>query len=158
MNEKAEKALASKARGALRDHAADVGLRARQRFGDIDYAALLAMLEDRSIVRFPVRIEFDATKLQPGEFGWTTPLGDNANDGYCLYVHPHFVTRSRDLPLLIAYHLVSINYGDVATREEAEAFGAALLGLDEDDYYLRLCALADELSSSCWNGDPTCRS
>ncbi len=33
-----------------------------------------------------------------------------------------------------AYHLVTVNYGDVATHEEAEVFGATLLDLDQDDY------------------------
>jgi len=145
MRKKPQQELAKEAREALLGHAIDIGLEARQRYGEIDYPTLLSLLEDKKVVRFPVRIEFDASELQPGEFAWAAPLGDHPKDGYCLYVHPRFEHRERDLPLLIAYHLVCVNYGDVATREAAEAFGAALFGLAPDDYYRRVCALADEL-------------
>ena len=44
-----------------------------------------------------------------------------------------------------------INYGDIATHEEAELFGATLLGLDQEHYYATLCKLADSLpaAASC---------
>ena len=60
-------------------------------------------------------------------------------------MHPLFENRPDDLPLLVAYHVPSINYLDVATHVEAELFGAALLGLSVDDYYARLCELADSI-------------
>ena len=49
------------------------------------------------------------------------------------------------LPLLIAYHIVCINYGDIAADEDALAYCAALNGLDEETCYQHLCAFADEL-------------
>jgi len=38
-----------------------------------------------------------------------------------------------------------VNYGDFATPEDAEAFGAAALGLSPDEYYHEICELADQL-------------
>jgi hypothetical protein len=58
-------------------------------------------------------------------------------------VHPHYEHHTDVLPLLITYHLVSVNYGDIATHEEAELYGATLLGLPVEEYYRRLCELAD---------------
>ncbi len=47
--------------------------------------------------------------------------------------------------MLIAYHLVVPNYGDIAGADEAELFGATLLGLEVHDYYQALCAASDEV-------------
>jgi hypothetical protein len=131
---------------ALRDHVIDKALSARARHGGaVDYPAVLRLLEDREAVRYPTAVAFDAAPLQPGEFAYAEPLGSHPAAGFRLCIHPHFESREEALPLLIAYHIVRINYGDVATREEAELYGAALLGLEVDDYYARLCRLAAEL-------------
>jgi hypothetical protein len=99
-------------------------------------------------VRFPTEIRFDATPLEVGEFAVSQQRGAHPRDGYVLFVHPYFEQRVRDLPYLVAYHLVTVNYGEIATRAEAECFGAALLGLDQDDYYEHICRLADELQAA----------
>ena len=117
---------------------------ARARYGPlIDYCAVLRLLDDRDIVRFPTAVRFEAAPLQAGEFAWAAPAGGRPAEGFILYVHPKFQGREDVLPLLIAYHLASVNYGDLATHHEAELFGAGLLGLAVDDYYETLCALAD---------------
>ncbi len=131
---------------ALRDHVVDTARRARQRYGGrIDYATILRMLGDEQVVRYPVELRFEAEPLEPGEFAYAEPLGTHPAQGFVLYVHPRFRDREELLPLLIAYHLVRVNYGQVATHEEAELFGATLLGLDRDAYYQKLCDAADEI-------------
>jgi hypothetical protein len=136
-------------RTALHEHAARRAAEARAAYGPvIDYATVLRMLDDRAVVRYPTTIAFDASPLEPGEFAHAERNQDGAEAGYCLCVHPTFKHREDVLPLLIAYHLVRINYGDVATHEDAEVFGAALLGMEVDDYYERLCTLADAISAS----------
>lgn len=132
---------------SLADHATACAAEARRRYGHVDYAGLLRVLEDRRVVRFPVEVVFDETELLPGEFAHAAPRGDHARDGYRVIVHPHFRERPEDLPALVAYHLVTVNYGDVATGDVAERFGAALLGIEPDEYYRRVCRLADELRS-----------
>lgn len=135
-------------RSALRDHAAHRGREARAAYGPaIDCAAMFRMLADRSVVRYPTTIVFDAAPLDPGEFAYPELSTDADDASYRLYVHPCFRDREDALPPLIAYQLVRINYGDVATHEDAEAFGAALLGMNVDEYYERVCALADAIPS-----------
>jgi hypothetical protein len=58
------------------------------------------------------------------------------------------------VPLLVLYQLVLVNYGEFASPDDAETFGAAALGLAKDDYYHALCALADELEQTTSPGKP----
>lgn len=138
---------------ALRDHAVHVAEEARARYGGVvDEAAIRRMLSDELVVRYPTTLYFDADALQPGEFAYAQPLGEQPADGFRLCVHPYFEHRSEALPLLVAYHLVRINYGEIAGAPEAEAFGAALLGMDVEEYYQAVCALADELFTATGGG------
>ena len=124
---------------ALRAHLLDRALLARHRYGPgIDQTAILHILQDRDVVRFPTVLRFGTESLYAGEFAHALPLGDAPTDGFALVVHPHFRERPDDIGLLAAYHLVSINYLDVATHEEAELFGAALHGIETDEYYERV--------------------
>lgn len=130
---------------ALQDHVMDRALAARARYGEsVGPDTIAALLDDREVVRYPTVIEFGESGLEPGEFAHAEPVGDTPADGFRLWVHPRFRDRE-ELPLLVAYHIVRINYGEIVTHEEAELFGATLLGLDVDRYYETLCALADEL-------------
>jgi hypothetical protein len=132
-------------RKALRDHVIDRALLARERYGDLrDHATFLRFLEDRELVRYPVAIEFAADVLEPGELAWPAPVGPRPADGFRMAVHPRFERRPDAVPLVVAYQLVAVNYGDIAGPEEAELFGATLLGLDAGAYYEALCRLADE--------------
>ena len=113
-------------RKALRDHAREKGREIRGRYGPgLDYPAVLRLLGDDEFVRFPTRLRFDAAPLEPGLFGIADPVSDDERDGYVIHIHPHFESRPEDLPHLILYHLVTVNYGDFATAEDAEAFAAA---------------------------------
>jgi hypothetical protein len=49
---------------------------------------------------------------------------------------------------IVLYQLVMVNYGDFASADDAETFGAAALGLGKEDYYQTLCQLADQLASA----------
>ncbi len=128
------------------DHAVAVAETAAARYGPtIDCVAIRRLLEDRQIVRYPVEIAFDAAPLEPGEFAYAQPVGDAPKAGYRLCIHPALEARHDALPLLIAYHLPVVNYGDIVNDELALRFGARLLGMDEQAYYERLCELADSL-------------
>jgi len=131
---------------ALRAHLVERARAARARHGPWDDpAAVERLLADPEVVRFATRLRFDASGLLDGEFAWARPRGTGPRDGFDLLVHPRFDGRPEALAALVAYHVPSINYLDVATRVEAELFGATLLGMDVDAYYERVCALADEL-------------
>ncbi|MBL1215874.1 MAG: hypothetical protein D8M59_00080 [Planctomycetes bacterium] len=139
---------AEEGKQALRDHIVEKAMNARLRYGlYIDYETITRMLDDREVVRYPTGIRFDAEPLQAGEFAFACQIGEHPRDGFCIFIHPAFEDQPDILPLLIAYHLVVINYGTLATSEDAELFGATLLGLEVDAYYEALCELADSLSA-----------
>jgi hypothetical protein len=62
-----------------------------------------------------------------------------------MYVHPLFMMQLDQVPLLVLYQLVLVNYGTFAAAVDAETFGAAALRLGREEYYRTLCGLTDEL-------------
>jgi hypothetical protein len=139
MNQEQEEAGAR-----FKSHLVAKATAARGRYGPhIDADAMLRMLDDRHVVRYPVHIAFDSGPLQPHEFAWPKPRGFHPSDGFCLFLHSRFEQRRESWPLLIAYHIPSINYGAIAGPEHAEIYGAVVLGLSVSSYHRELCALAD---------------
>ncbi|MCP3915776.1 MAG: hypothetical protein GY711_09490 [bacterium] len=131
---------------ALRDHLVERARVARARYGPVlGVGEMEQLLVDADVVRFPTRLVFADEPLMPGEFGWARPRGRRPSEGFDLVLHPRFQGDDEAVPLLAAYHVVAINYLDVATHEEAELFGAALFGLEVEEYYGRVCALADTI-------------
>jgi hypothetical protein len=129
-------------------HAAAKGRELRQRYGcRLGWHELLNLLEDRAFVRYPCAIAFDAAPLLPGEFAYPRPRGSRPEDGFVIHVHPIFQANLEEVPLLVLYQLASVNYGDFASAADAEAFGAAALGLDQEEYYAAVCRLADRLGT-----------
>ncbi len=137
------------ARQSLRAHVAALGAEIYEKYGPrIGWSQLHRILDDRTCVRYPCKIVFDAAPLQPGEFAHPVANGDRPEDGFTLYVHPFFIAQLDQVPRLVLYQLVLVNYGPFATPEDAETFGAAALGLGRDEYYHELCRLADELEQT----------
>ena len=140
-------------RESLVAHAVEKACEARAAYGDsspgLSMAALEVLLADRKFVRHPVGLAYDATPLQPGEFAYPQPVSpEKPEEGFVMFSHPSFEGRDDVVPLLVAYHLVSVNYGDIAGNEAAEAFGAALCGMEVNYYYHTLCQLADSLAAA----------
>jgi hypothetical protein len=134
------------ARQSLNASAAAIGTEICDKYGPrIGWNQLLQLLKDRSCVRYPCQIVFDAAPLQAGEFAHPVASGDHPADGFTIYVHPLFMMQLDQVPLLVLYQLVLVNYGAFASPDDAETFGAAALGLTKDEYYHALCGLADEL-------------
>ncbi len=65
---------------------------------------------------------------------------------YNLYIHECFEGQPEKLLPLIIYQLPIVNYGDIASYEDSEVFGSALMQMDQDDYYQVICDLADSIS------------
>lgn len=138
---------ADDARKSLNSHVAARGAEICEKYGPhIGWKELQQILEDRACVRYPCRIAFDAAALDPGEFAHPVPLGERPEDGFTMYVHPVYMTDLARVPLLVLYQLVLVNYGEFASPDDAETFGAAAAGLTRDDYYAGLCEMADELA------------
>ena len=137
---------AQDARQSLNAHVAAKGAEIRAKYGPtIGWRELLRILEDREVVRYPCETVFDSGPLQPGEFAHPMARGKRPEDGFVICVHPSFITQMERVPHLVLYQLVLVNYGEFASAEDAETFGAAALGLVRDDYYQALCGLADQV-------------
>ncbi len=135
---------------SLRDHLVAKATEARALCGGVvDHAAIVRLLGERSVVRYPLGVRFDSQPLAPGEFACLEALGAHPCDGFCLFVHPMFETAVEELPLLIAYYIPSVNYGEIVSHEEAELFGSTLMALPIDEYYSRVCAAADAVERLC---------
>ena len=142
-----EQPSTNETRQSLHDHAAEKGRSIYAKYGPrIGWPELLRILDDKSAVRYPCRIVFEAKELQAGEFAHAQPVGSQPEDGFTLYVHPWFESQLEKVPYLVLYHLVTVNYGPFASADDAETFGANALGLSKDDYYQSLCAMADEIT------------
>ena len=137
---------AQDARQSLNASAAAIGAEIREKYGPrIGWTQLLQILGDRSCARYPCEIVFDAAPLQAGEFAHPVAKGDHPEEGFCIYVHPFLMMQLDQVPLLVLYQLVLVNYGAFASADDAETFGAAALGLGKDEYYHALCGLVDDL-------------
>jgi len=131
---------------ALLDHVTRKAFEAREKVGgQVTRDAMLKLLDDRTVVRYPLGVRFDAQPLQDGEFACLESLGGHPSDGFCLFIHPMFEPVDDLIPFLIAYYIPSVNYGEVASHVEAEVFGSTLVGVDREEYYKILCSVADSV-------------
>ena len=137
---------ADDARQSLNSHVAAKGAEINAKYGPhVGWKELQCLLADRACVRYPCQVVFDAAGLQPGECAHPIAVGGRPEDGFTLYVHPLFMTDLARVPLLALYQLVLINYGEFASPEDAETFGACALGISTEEYYATLCEMADEI-------------
>lgn len=135
------------ARQSLAAHVAAKGEEIRDKYGPhFGWGQLQRLLEDRTFVRYPCAIVFDAGPLQDGEFAHPVARGENPEDGFTIYVHPFYASQPDRIPCLVLYQLVAVNYGEFASADDAETFGAGVLGLTKDEYYRIVCELADEIA------------
>ena len=133
-------------RPPLNTHVAAKGAEIFERYGPrLGWKELQRILEDRALVRYPCEIVFDASPLQSGEFAHPVAKGSRPEDGFIMHVHPFFQSQLDDVLWLVLYQLVLVNYGEFASADDAETFGASALGISKEEYYRTLCALADQL-------------
>jgi hypothetical protein len=144
----AHKLTLDDARQSLSAHVAAKGAEIHAKYGPrIGWQQLGRILADRECVRYPCELAFDAAPLEPGECAYPVPCGERPEDGFRLCIHPYFSVDPDRVPLLALYQVVSVNYGAFAAPSDAEAFGAAVLGIPQEEYYAALCAMADEIAA-----------
>ncbi len=151
----AKQLTAADAKISLTTHLASKGEEICARFGPgLGWADLQVLLNDRAYVRYPCTITFDSTALHPSEFAHPVQNGDRPEDGFTMYVHPLYLAQLAQVPCLVLYQLVVVNYGDFASHEDAEVFASTALGLSREQYYDTLCGLADQLGVPFDTGTP----
>jgi hypothetical protein len=126
----------------LREHLVDTGIRAHAVYAPITGANLDRLLEDRDLVRYPVRLAFEMGTLAGHQFAQPEPEAG----GVVLYLHPSLKGRDHDVALAVAYFLPLINYGELINDDHCLIYGATLHGLTVDQYFSRLCGIADSLN------------
>ena len=152
-----QKLTADDARQSLTAHVAEKGQEIRDKYGPcIGWNELLRILEDRSACRYPCEVVFDAGQLQSGEFAFPVPKGERPEQGFTICVHPHFAKQPMRSVCLVLYQLVQVNYGEFVSADDAETFGASVLGLSKDEYYQMVCEMADEIAG-CEKGECSCQ-
>lgn len=137
---------AEDAKQSLTAHVAGKGAEICAKYGPgLGWAGLQLLLNDRAYVRYPCEIVFDASALNPGEFAHAVAKGETPEAGFTMHVHPVYMLDLARVPYLVLYQLVTVNYGEFASADDAETFGANALGISRDDYYATICELADRL-------------
>src|SRR5262249_6807595 len=137
---------ADDAKQSLNAHLAAKGAEIFEKYGShIGWKQLLQILQDRSCVRYPCEVVFDPAPLGPGEFAHPVPKGEHPEAGFTMHFHPAYMTQLEFVPYLVLYQLVLVNYGEFASPDDAETFGAHALGISKEEYYQSLCQLADSL-------------
>ncbi|MES1194620.1 MAG: hypothetical protein ABUL65_01915, partial [Opitutus sp.] len=92
--------------------------------------------------------------LLPGELAQPVQQGRQPEEGFTMFVHPVFAAVPDRVPALVLYQLVTVNYGEFASADDAETFGAAALGITRDEYYGMLCAVSDQLGADAPDAVP----
>jgi len=129
---------------ALFEHARFAAERARARLGSpLNQANLQAFLIDPQCLRYATRLAFDRTGLEPHQFAQPELQGNEC----CLHVDPLLKDKPDMLYLAVAYMAAVINYGDAATPDLAELHGSLLTGLSQEEFYLKVSAIADVIQS-----------
>ncbi len=142
----ARQLTAEDVRQTLNAHVAEKAAEIHAKYSpDLGWGGLQLLLQDRAYVRYPCELVFEAAPLQPGEVAHAAAKGGRPEDGFTIFVHPFFMTQLAAVPALVLYQLVLVNYGEFASPDDAETFGAGALGLAKDEYYARLCELADQI-------------
>ncbi len=133
---------------SMLDHVVAQAEVARAKHGPLTADRLDALLHDPSCVRHPVRLVFEFGEMAQHQFGqpdidWRSP----EQGGRVLYLRPMLRDRP-DLVLLAAAYLIPlINYGDVVTDEVCVHYGATLLDLTPEEFYRRICSLAETVGA-----------
>ena len=133
---------------SLLDHVVAQAEVARAKHGPLAGDRLEALLQDPACVRHPVRLVFEFGEMAIHQFGQPDIDWRNVErEGRVLYLRPMLRDQPNLVLLAVAYLIPLINYGEVVTDEVCVGYGAALLGLAPEEFYRRICLLADAVGA-----------
>ena len=134
---------------SLHTHANMAAQRALGKLGGPLVAANLdSFLSDSDCIRYPTEVIFDETGLDAHQFAEPF-FEDVGEERRCrLHVHPRFAKHPEALLYFVAYMAAVINYGKVVSTQLCEEFGAALVGMEREAFYQKICALYDAASEN----------
>ena len=140
--------LIARGEDALAAHLLELARSARRRYGSLSAENLARYLADPACLRYPTRLAFEFGEMGPHQFAQPeVDPRDPTGETRILYLHPALAVRPDDLLLAVSYMVPVLNYGaDTVTDELCCRYGGALLDLPPEDYYHRVCEMADRLS------------
>lgn len=137
---------------SLRDHLAAQAVVAHHKYSPLGFEKLEAFLNDPECVRYPTRLVYEFGDMAPHQFAqpdidWRS--SESSGPGRVLYLRPILAQPANREMILhaVAYMVPVINYGEVVTDALCLHYGATLLGLMEDEFYERICAVADTVGA-----------
>ncbi len=150
--------LANDGQAALAAHLLELAQVARERHGLLSAGNLAGFLADPACLRHPARLAFEFGEMAPHQFAQPeVDPRDPTGQTRVLYVHPALESRPDDLVIAVSYMVPVLNYGaDMVDDEMCCRYGGALLDLMPEDYYQRVCEMADGLSLAAARTQPRC--
>jgi hypothetical protein len=141
---------------SLIDHLTHQAQRARAKHGPLCPEKLGCLLADPECVRYPTRLAFEFGEMAMHQFAQPDfdHLGSD-QEGRVLYLRPELENHPELVVLAVAYMLPVINYGDVIQDDHCLLYGSQFLGLTQEEFYDRICALADLTGSEVRYRDRT---
>ncbi|MCX7868041.1 MAG: hypothetical protein N2438_13145 [Limisphaera sp.] len=143
---------------SLREHLRAQAVVAHARYAPLTAENLPRFLRDPDCVRYPVRLVFEFGEMAAHQFAEPgMDFRDPTGQGRVLYLRPCLRERPEWVVLAVAYMIPVINYGPVITDEHCLLYGATLLGLMEEEFYRRVCEMADGCGVEArWPEQPGC--
>ncbi len=129
---------------SLRNHLVAQAVVAHQKHSGLSFEGLDILLTDPECLRHPTRLVFEFGEMAMHQFA--QPDLDHRNqeqEGRVLYVRPILRQHPNLVVLAVAYMIPVINYGDVVSDEHCLLYGATLLGMMAEEFYQKICHLAD---------------
>lgn len=129
---------------ALHAHALEGAERVRRNLGGaLCSQNLPEFLEADGCLRCPTELCFDEYDFEAHQFAEPEFITISGQQKCILHLRAKYETRAEDHPYLVAYMAACINYRDAATAALCEEYGAALLGLEVQTFYEKVCAIVD---------------
>ena len=128
---------------SLRAHLVDMAMVANQSYAPFRDGLLTKLMDDRNVVRYPVKLVFEMGSLAAHQFAQPEPNGQ----GFTLYLHPELKSRPDDVIRALAYFIPVMNFGELINDDHCLLYGATLVGTTVDDYFKQLCRLADDIGA-----------
>lgn len=141
---------------SLREHLQAQAIVARAKHAPLTFATLDPLLLDPECLRYPTRLVFEVGEMAMHQFAQPdVDFRSAAGDGRVLYLRPLLRDHPDQVVVAVAYMVPVINYGDIITDAHCVLYGAALLGLTEEEFYTQVCALADLVGAEAqFAGEP----
>lgn len=121
------------------------GQEAREKHGSLSPSNLETILSDTECVRHPTRLVLEFGEMAMHQFAHPDiDVRDDSGLSRVIYMRPILGKRPDLIALAVSYMIPVINYGNKMIGDEhCQVYGAALMGMTEDEYYEAICSLAD---------------